>query len=184
MFLAAQICGAMSFDSPQNEVYRIRITNQVGGLVQVSLDGGNSYSSVGKVTTAANARITGFAASSYTQHGAVAATAVHGIRIKTGRAAGGVGKAQMPLMFSIMPRDFVEIPHGYGGHIPRSSGVITDIHSGDSIFRNFSPYVGNDVYVERNHSLQPLPEDYTPVKGEIFVIVVKRHQRMPSEIDF
>ncbi|MHB9035840.1 MAG: hypothetical protein ACYC64_04175 [Armatimonadota bacterium] len=178
------MCIASELDFQTEEVYRIRILNEVGGLVQVSVDGGKSYSAVGRVKVVANARITGFAASSYTPHGTVAATAVHGIRIKTGRAASGVGKAQMPLMFSISPSEFAEIPQGYGGHIPRSSAVQVDIHTGESIFRNFSPYVGNPVSVERDHALQPLPEDYIPIAGETFVIIVKRPTRMPREIDF
>ncbi|MCE5322716.1 hypothetical protein LLG46_05285 [bacterium] len=177
-------CQASYMDFPAEEIYRIRILNQVGGLVQVSLDRGRSYSTVGRVKVAANARITGFSASSYTPHGAVAATAVHGIRIKTGQAAMGVGKAQMPLMFSISPREFSSIPHGYGGHIPRSSAIQLDIHTGQSIFRDFSPYVGNAVFVERDHNLLALPQDYLPITGETFVIVVKRPTRLPREIDF
>ena len=35
-----------------------------------------------------------------------------------------------------------------------------------------------------SRSLAPLPEDYTPVIGDTFVIVVKRPERMPSEIEF
>ncbi|MEN6355533.1 MAG: hypothetical protein ABFD83_00450 [Armatimonadota bacterium] len=185
LFVFASICcHASETDFPTDEIYRIRILNQVGGLVQVSLDGGRNYSTVGRVKVAANARITGFGASSYTPHGAVAATAVHGIRIKTGQAAMGVGKAQMPLMFSISPCEFSSIPNGYGGHIPRSSAIQLDIHTGESIFRDFSPYVGNSVFVERYHNLLPLPEDYMPLTGETFVIVVKRPTRMPQEIDF
>lgn len=171
-------------DSPTGEVRRIRIRNSAGGLVQVSLDGGRSFAAVGRVTTAANTRIEGFAAASYAKQGTVAAIAVHGLRIKTGQFALGTGKAQMPLIFSITPLEFTHIPKGYGGHIPRSSSVQTDIYSGHSIFRNFSPYIGSPVFIERDHDLVPLPEDYTPIGGETFVIVVARPARMPSEIEF
>lgn len=166
------------------EACRIRVQNWVDGLVQVSADGGLSYSTVGRVTCAANARIIGFAASSYIPHGTVAATAVHGLRIKTGQYAQGIGKAQQPMMFSIAPLEFSQIPKGYGGHLPHSSGIYTDIYTGHSIFRNESPYVGNAVYVERNHLLQMLPEDYTPVEGETFVIIVTRPDKPISEIKF
>ena len=77
-------------------------------------------------------------------------------------------------MFSITPLEFAEIPKGYGGHIPRSSGVLTDIHTGHAIFRNQSPYVGNPVFVERGHQLVALPEDYIPIDGEHLCIRVKR----------
>ncbi|MCE5314991.1 MAG: hypothetical protein ABFD49_05150 [Armatimonadota bacterium] len=177
-------CNASELDSSSTEMYRIRIANVIDGLAQLSLDAGATYSAVGRVKVVANARITGFAASSYTPCGTVAATAVHGIRIKTGRAASGFGKAQMPLIFSISPCEFSEIPRGYGGHIPRCSAIQVDIRTGESIFRNFSPFVGSAVYVERNHSLVPMPEDYIPIEGETFVIVVKRPNRMPGEIDF
>ncbi|MCL5105566.1 MAG: hypothetical protein M1133_15840 [Armatimonadetes bacterium] len=184
LLFVASCVGAASPDRSSDEFCRIRIQNTPGGLVQVSLDGGATYGAVGGVTAPANARIVGFAAASYIPHGTVAATAVHGLRIKTGSFAQGVGKAQMPLMFSITPIEFAKIPAGYGGHIPRSSGILTDIYSGCSIFRNFSPYVGNAVFVERDHRLLLLPEDYTPAAGETFVIIVKRPARPPLEIDF
>ena len=153
---------------------RIRVHNEPGGLVQVSLDGGETWGAVGRVKHPANARISGFAAASYAPQGTVAATAVHGIRIKTGQYSLGVGKAQKSMLFSIEPLEFASIPNGYGGHRPRSSGIYTDIFAGHSIFRNDSPYVGNSVFVERHHKLQPLPEDYTPIVGETFVIIVTR----------
>ena len=167
-----------------DEVYRIRVQNTKNGLVQVSMDQGRSYATVGRVNVAANARITGFAASSYTPSGAIAAVAVHGIRIKTGQSAMGVGIAQLPMMFSIIPRQFAKIPNRYGGHIARSSGILTDIDAGHSIFRNLSPYVGSKVFVERKHSMQPLPEDYIPIEGETFVIPVTKPRDMPSEVVF
>lgn len=167
-----------------NEVYRIRINNRPGGLVQVSLNEGKSYQCVGRVTTAANARILGFNASSYTPQGEIAATAIHGIRIKTGQFAEGTGKTQRPMMFSITPKEFAKIPRGYGGHSPRSSGILTDIYSGHSIFRNESPYVGNPVFIEKDDGLIELPQDYTPVEGDIYVIIVKKAIKMPTEIDF
>lgn len=166
------------------EACRIRVHNEVDGLVQVSLDGGASWSTVGRVQHPANARIEGFAAASYVPHGRVAATAIHGIRIKTGQYALGIGKAQQAMLFSIEPREFWTIPNGFGGHRPRCSGIYTDIFAGHSIFRNESPYVGNAVYVERDHKLQPLPEDYTPIEGETFVIVVTRAEKLISSIEF
>lgn len=152
--------------------------------MQVSVDGGVTWGTVGRVKSLANARIFGFAAASYVPHGTVAATAVHGIRIKTGQYALGIGKAQKAMLFSIEPREFWSIPNGYGGHLPRSSGVYTDIFAGHSIFRNQSPYVGNAVYVERDRKLQPVPEDYTPIEGETFIIVVIRPDKPISSIDF
>lgn len=167
-----------------NEFCRIRIGNRPGGLVQVSVDSGRTYWTVGRVVVAANARIPGFAAASYTPRGTVAAVAVHGIRIKTGQAALGIGKAQHPLMFSITPAEFSVIPRRYGGHVPRSAQIITDIHAGRSIFRNQSPCVGSPVFLEESGMLEALPEDYVPAGGETFVIIAKRPSAMPGQIVF
>lgn len=167
-----------------DEACRIRVQNRLDGLVQVSVDKGDNWSTVGRVKTAANARIVGFAAAAYVPHGTVAATAVHGIRVKSGQYTLGVGKAQKAMLFSIEPREFWRIPSRYGGHQPRSSGVYTDIFTGRSIFRNESPYVGNAVYLERKRQLEPLPEDYTPVVGDTFVIIVTRPDRPISEVQF
>ena len=166
------------------ESCRIRIRNSIKGLVQVSVDAGTTWSTVGRVKIPANARIYGFAAASYIPHGSVAATAVHGLRIKSGQYTLGVGKAQNAMLFSIEPIEFSRIPKGFGGHRSRSSGVYTDIFAGHSIFRNQSPYVGDAVYIERNHGLLRLPEGYTPREGEVFVITVTRPERAIAEISF
>lgn len=166
------------------EVCRIRIGNRPDGLVQVSTDAGRTYSTVGRVKVAANSRITGFAAASYTPRGAVAASATHGIRIKTGQAALGIGKAQQPLMFSITPAEFGVIPKRYGGHQPRSAQILTDIPAGRSIFRNQAPRVGSAVHIEDQESLRELPEDYLPTGGETFVILVRQPRDTPRDIVF
>ena len=176
--------GSWGSDSATDELYRIRISNCARGLVQVSLDGGRSYGTVGRVVRPANARITGFSAASFTSRAEVAATAIHGLRIKTGQAALGIEKAQAPMMFSITPLEFAKTPEGFGGHEARHSGIYTDIYAGHSIFRNESPYVGSPVFIERDHDLEPLPEDYTPIEGETFVIIVSRPIEQPSEVDF
>lgn len=166
------------------EVFRIRITNREGGLVQVSLDGGKLYGTVGRVTVPAIARIQGFAAASYVDSGAVAAAAVHGLRIKTGQYARGVGLDQKPMVFSVTPAEYARIPSGYGGHRPGSSAIHTDIPAGRAIFRDFAPYVGSRVYVERNRVLKPIPSEYVPVKGEVFVIVVEAPADSPQSVEF
>lgn len=166
------------------ELYRIRVENRHGGLVQVSPDEGDNYSAVGRVKVPANARITGFGAASYAPRATVAAVAVHGIRIKTGQSAMGIGKAQRPLIFSISPWQFAETPKRYGGHIARSSGIVTDIDAGTTIFRNLAPRVGSRVCLERDRSLQPLPEDYIPLVGDVFVILVDSPRDAPREVVF
>lgn len=167
-----------------DEDYRIRIENIPAGLVQVSLDQGRTYWTIGRVTRPANAHIIGFAAASYVSAGSVAAIATHGIRIKTGQLALGMGKTQIPLIFSIVPRQFAKLPAGYGGHVPRSAAILTDIDAGHSIFRNQSPYVGSPVYLQRRAGLEPLPENYTPQVGDVLVITVEHPKDPPRWIEF
>lgn len=167
-----------------SELYRIRIRNTAGSLIQVSIDSGHSYSTVGRVSREANSRIIGFAAASYTPAGCIAATAVHGLRIKTGQSASGFGKKQMPLIFSITPAQFAAIPQGYGGHIPRSSAIQTDIYAGCSVFREFAPFVGNRVYTESSGELVPLEPDHIPKPGLAYVIIVTRPNDTPISIEF
>lgn len=184
LILAAGLCCASEAYREADEIYRIRIRNTAGGLIQVSTDGGRTCYAVGRVTAPANARIAGFGAASYVPQGTVAATAVHGLRIKTGQAAQGFGKAQKPLMFSVTPAEFAHIPQGYGGHVPRSSGILTDIPAGRSIFRGQAPYAGSPVFLQHDQRLDPFAEDYVPVVGDVFVIVVRRPRSLPSEIRF
>lgn len=182
------ICCLISLSSSlgavDEEACRIRIRNEERGLVQVSVDKGRNWSTVGRVLSPANARIVGFAASSYAPHASVAATATHGIRIKTGQYSLGVGKTQKTMLFSIEPFEFAKKPSGFGGHTSRSSGIYTDIYAGHSIFRNLSPYVGSAVYLETDHRSRSLPEDYTPIKGDTCVIVVTRPSKQIASISF
>ena len=167
-----------------SEAYRIRIHNRVGGIVQVSTDGGKSYGAVGRVTAAASTRVVGFAAASYAPRGTVAATAIHGLRIKVGQLGEHFGKAQMPLIFSIAPAEFFGFPENPKLVKAQPSAIHTDIYSGHSIFRNQSPFVGNPVFVERGRHLQPLPMNYAPMVGDVFVIVVELPTSPPEEVDF
>ena len=188
MRVAVTICClvslAVSLATANDEACRIRVHNEERGLIQVSVDKGRSWSTVGRVISPANARIVGFWASSYAPHGTVAATTTHNIRVKTGQYSLGVGKTQKTMLFSIEPLEFAKKPSGFGGHTSRSSGIYTDIYAGHSIFRNFSPYVGSVVYLEDDHRNQALPDDYTPVNGDTYVIVVTRPYRQIASITF
>lgn len=160
------------------EIYRIRIVNEVDGPVQVSLDQGKSYATLGRVNRPATTCIQGFAASAYARNGTVAATAVHAIRVK----AGSIGK-DIPQVFSIIPKEFAVRGGSFGtGEVAGGSGIYTDIPAGTAIFRNLSPYVGNPVFVQTGRTLRALPPDYKPSPRDTLVIVVEEHDRRPTEI--
>lgn len=179
-FLAVILALSTHLSASENdltEMYRIRVTNCVDGAVQVSLDEGKSYVTVGRVTCPASKCIQGFAASGYAADGRVTATAVHAIRIKSGMNGG------VPQVFSIIPREFAKPSNAFEtGEVAGDSGIYTDIPAGTAIFRNLSPLVGNPVFLEKGEILRPLPSGYVPSLSDTLVIVAQAHDRQPIEV--
>lgn len=163
----------------QVETLRLRIQNIVDGAVQVSADQGKTWRLVGRVTAPATDNVTGYLASGYAQPGKVAATAVHGIRIRVGNLG-----STHPKIISILPREFAQTPKLFGGLVAGTSGIYTDIPTGTSIFRELSPYVGNAVYLELSSGLAPLPTDYSPRPNDTLDIIVQRPANPLREVVF
>ncbi|NLC57435.1 MAG: hypothetical protein GX774_11405 [Armatimonadetes bacterium] len=188
LLLLALLLRAPAWSQENNagaELFRIRVRNAAGGAVEVSGDGGASFRRVGKVMRPATKLVPGFGASRWAPPGSVAATAVHGLRLKVRNARPGEPQsASGCLMMSLVPREFWKLPKGYGGHRPAESGIYTDIGTGEAIFRNLAPLVGNPVRLERSGRLLPFPEDYTPRAGDTYVILVLLPPTMPKEISF
>lgn len=167
-------------EQTERELYRLRIMNRTGGAVEVSNDGGGSYHRVGKVLRGATTTSRGFAASVYGEPGKVVATAVHGIRIKTGGQRDCEVEASQTL--SIIPTEFTHAPNGFGGFTAGTSGIYTDIPTGVSIFRNLAPFVGNRVYRQSGPTLSPMLDGYYPGDGDILVVLCSIPTRYPREI--
>lgn len=159
----------------QIELHRLRVVNRKDGAIQVSTDGGGSWSLIGRVTSPATAVSEGFLAANYAAPGTIAATAVHGLRIRTG---GDDKTLSAPLLLSISPREYGgAVNKGFGGFVPRASGIVTDIAAGTSIFRNLAPYVGDAVFQQSalGGRLVPLPTTFKPRgQGEVLVLVVRQ----------
>lgn len=172
---------SFAYAADDNELFRIRVFNSVGGRIQVSDDKGNTYTAIGSVVNPATKTSEGFSASKYIDSGKVAAVAVHGIRIKAD--GDKTCDRQSNRIFSIVPKEFCTTPKGFGGHIAGLSGIYTDIPCGTGLFRNLAPFVGNEVYIERNHDLTPLPRGYIPSDGDVLVVIVKQVDS-PKEIIF
>ena len=153
----------------QVETHRIRIVNSVDGAIQVSDDAGKTWRLIGRVTAPATESLMGYSAAGYARPGTVAATAVHGIRIRVGDSG-----TPDPLLINIIPREFAQTPKLFGGQISGLSGIYTTIPVGTAIFRGLSPRVGNPVYLEHDmgSDLQPLPLNYIPHESDILEIVV------------
>ncbi len=160
------------------ETHRIRVLNVEGGPIQVSTDGGGTWRLVGRVTAPATQSLPGYLASGYAPPGTVAATAVHGIRIRVG----GLNTAY-PKMINLVPREFAITLKTFGGHTSGTSGIYTNIPSGTGIFRDLSPYVGNRVYLESD-TTAPLPVGYVPHIGDTLTIVVRRPLNPLAQVVF
>lgn len=173
---------AVPQDEPSRELYRIRVLNQKNGAIEVASAGSDEFHRVGSVTAPARTSARGFLASIYAEPGTIAATAVHGIRIKVA----GVKNCHLQdtRLISIVPAEFSVIPKGFGGHVSGTSGICTDIPAGEAIFRNLSPFVGNRVFVVRGGRTEPLPHGYVPRVGDRLTIVVMVPRKYPIEIVF
>lgn len=155
---------------PTVESWRILVDNSQDGPVEISVDAGKTWNLVGRVTLPAKCSLAGYLAAGYAPIGTVAATAVHGIRIRVGDTT-----TAYPALFNIIPTEFAQTPADFGGHISGDSGIYTDIPAGTSIFREFAPYVGSQVLLKtRDSGLQPLPINFSPSPGDVFEIVVRR----------
>ncbi len=163
------------------ESHRIRIVNTVDGAIQVSADKGRTWHLIGRVTAPATQSLMGYSASGYAQPGTVAATAVHGLRIRVGDIT-----TPDPLLVNILPREFAQTPNLFGGQVSGLSGIYTNISAGTSIFRELSPLVGNPVFMERGMSgdLVPLPLNYVPHPGDILQITVLQPVNPLKEVFF
>jgi hypothetical protein len=153
------------------EQYRIKISNQAGGSIEVSSDQGKSWDTLGQVTYPINkANESGFTASRWIASGEVAASAVNAIHIK-------VDNAQT--IFSILPREFLKIPANYNSYLSPDSSIYTDIPAGKGIFGGgWAPFVGNQVYIFD----QPLGR--SPAVNDILTIIVTRPAPWPQYITF
>ena len=167
-----------------DEIYRIRIENIEKGLIQVSMDGGDTYYAVGRVLQAATNIKEGFMASEYIDGCSVVATSTHGIRIKISPNEKFGKDFKDVRLFSLVPEEFYVKPTGFGGHVAGSSGIYTDISAGTSIFLNQSPFAGSNIYLENNGQLTSISENHIPKLGDIYVILVNYKSSNIANIDF
>lgn len=157
----------------QLESLRIRITNTVGGAIEISSDGGKSWCLQGRVTVpAGTVNRSSYTAAGWAQDGHIAATAVNAIHIKVASNP----ETGRPMTVSIVP----------GGEVvgaatrQRSSSIFTNIPGGCGIFGGgLGPYVNNQVLLQREGAPAPLPPDYTPHENDVLIIVRTEPLRLP-----
>ena len=165
------------------EVYQIRLINELDGKIEISLNQGATWQSIGRVVKPANkVNPKGYTASAWAKNGTVAAIAVNALHIKVNLNP----KDDKGVIFSILPKEQLEVlPKDYSSYLSPSSSIFTDIPAGSSIFGGgFSPFVGNPVYVELKGKLTPIAQDYVPKEGDIIIIKVEKPVRYPARIIF
>lgn len=155
----------------------IRVVNAVGGSIRVRLGDTGAWVTLGAVLQPATRTAPGFGAGRWAEPGTVAATAVHGIRIR-------IADGEFGPMFSLVPRQFVAIPEFYGGHVPGDSGIRTDIAAGETLFREFAPLTGSPVYLETGSGPMPIPGEYSPAPGDVILVKSVWAADSPSSIEF
>jgi hypothetical protein len=151
------------------------VVNAKDGPVGVRIPPDGKWVTLGRVTRPATKTARGFGASRWSDQGSVAATAVHGLRLK-------VGAGEFPAMISLVPRQFDKTPHFYGGHVPGDSGIQTDIGAGEKIFREWAPLASSPVRLETAGGVMAIPADYTPAPGDVLRIAVISPENPPRAI--
>lgn len=167
----------------QHEIYRLRLVNDENGAITGSRDQGINWQQLGKVLGYTEQVTTqGYTASKWAPIGAVAATAVNAIHIRTGYNA----TDDKGVVFSILPRELLtDAGKKLQSFYSADSSIYTDIAGGTGIFGgHWSPILGNTVYLENAGNLTPMPENYIPHKGDVFVIIVLRPINSPKSIIF
>ncbi len=160
------------------ELFTLRIENKEGGRIQVRLRDARDWSTVGNVTQPATRTVAAFPAAAFVPPSTVAATAVHGLRIRVPSSSPG------PVSISIQPAEFRTLPDRYGGHIPGRSAIFTGIPAGRAIFRDFAPLAGDAVLLEAGGKPTRLPVDWQPAPGDVILIECSQAEPLPRSIEF
>ncbi len=159
------------------EVFSLHILNQAGGQILVKERGQSIL--VGQVLRPyLKVNTQGFTASKWGNIGSVVAAAVNAIHIKVGQDA----ENDRGIIFSIIPSEQIKIKE-FNSYLDKDSALFTNIRAGDKIFGGeWSPLIGNQVFVSRNGQYQLLDMNNLPKIGEEIVIRVIIPSPYPKEI--
>lgn len=171
---------SISYANNEIELFRLKIVNDYSGPIEVSLDKGNSWTALGRVDRpAVTYNPDAFRASGYIEIGVVSASAVNAIHITVGKSeADPINTPEKS------GRTISIIPRGTDASTEPNSRILTNIEGGTLIFREWSPFVGNRVFLENGEGLLPIPDNYIPSIGDTLIILVTAPSVMPKEIIF
>lgn len=170
-------------NSPKVEIYRIRIVNDANGDIAGSRDAGKTWQTLGHVVTFTEKVSTdGYTASKWAPIGAVAATAVNAIHIRTGYNA----KDDRGVVFSLLPKELMTVAgQKLASFLSPDASIYTDIAGGTGIFGgHWAPILGNPVYLETPAGLQRMADGYVPKKGDVLTIPVMEPTDSPQAFVF
>jgi hypothetical protein len=169
--------------SPRSEIYRVRVVNDANGEIAGSRDGGKTWETIGHVLTyTTKVGNQGYTASKWAPIGAVSATAVNAIHIRTGYNA----KDDKGIVFSLLPAELMtEAGRKLQSYMSADASIYTDIPGGTGLFGgHWSPILGNPVYRQQGDTLARLPDGYVPAKGDMLVIPVMEPADAPQAVVF
>lgn len=175
-------------NATEREWFRLRVSNEPGGAVEVSEDGGSTWQRLGQVLVPARAvRSDGFSAARWGRPGTVVAAAVNAIHLAVHSDAAGQHTATV----SLLPCQETFPTGAESGRVRDPSTLLTDLPAGRGPFGGrFAPFVGSPVFLQRvatddpelpppdgPGTLVPLPSDYIPRAGDRLVMVVSAPAR-------
>src|SRR5438067_483846 len=141
---------AAAQDLPIVETHRIRLANQPGGAVEVSLDTGRSWQKIGQIRRPASVTAVGGKALEAIMPATVAGSDPDAVTIR------------VPTTLAT-PR-WLRI--AAAGQAPNNAAFQTDVPAGDSIFRALAPPPGSRALLDREGREDPLPTNYLPRTGD------------------
>lgn len=167
------------------EIARLRLHNIKGGVIEGSRDQGKTWETVGHIAVPViKTNPKGYTAARYGPPATVVATAVNAIHLKAGQNT----KENRGIIWSLAPTSNTDAgKNSLQSEVSPQSAAYTDIAGGSGIFGGvYTPFVGNPIFLDndRDNSLKPLPDKYTPKLGDSWVIQIRRPAKYPREIIF
>jgi hypothetical protein len=140
----------------QGELFRVRITNQAGGAIELRGDGGQAWEPLGRVVKPATQVNTATEAIKVAPEGAVAAAAPESLTLRLPTAK--TGNRTLRILAK--------------GETHSAGAIATDIPGRGSLFRYAAPPIGSPVLVDRGGKNEPLPPGYLPRVGDRLTLLV------------
>ncbi|MBF0543559.1 MAG: hypothetical protein HQM08_03955 [Candidatus Riflebacteria bacterium] len=177
LLLAIVILSFVEFLSPtfligiRMEEFRVAIENRENGTISVSRDLGKTWLPIGLVIRPNNGQTKetdgeGFTAANWAPDGSIAATAVNAIHVKVNQGE------KYAVLFTIQPKEFLEkTSEEVKSYFSSPTSIFSDIPAGKLLFgAEYSPRVGNPVFVKREGKEVRIFPDFKPMLGDVIII--------------